>query len=406
MRPIAARRYYLFFTRNVLPQPRADLVQVTNCANAAANLGYPTVLAYLQRDRANNPSRWIRPRLQLLDANLRQFYSLQDQLQVLPLAVPQWCDRVSLLHPSTIACKYYLPLHLKSMTRLVHTRDWNFAKAAIQNGIAAIYEHHHHEDKQFEAAIVQHPLFQLAVTVADSVRDQMIEQGMPPDKVVKIHNGFNRAFLDRHPQAAQAWRDRLLTSNFQHLVVYAGALYPFKGVDLLLEVAAAMPEVKFAFAGGSADQVQSYEQQMRDRSLQNVVFLGFLPQDQLTSLLQAADVLAHPHISGAASTFTSPLKFFEYLAAGRPIVATKIASLQEFRSADVVAQWCEPDNPVQFRQCLQQVLANQPDRLSGADRESGALSDRLLKFVQQFSWENRIVKILSYVEPIHQPQLS
>ncbi|MBD2089692.1 glycosyltransferase [Microcoleus sp. FACHB-1515] len=388
-------RYYLFFTRNALPQPRADLVQVTNCANAAANLGYPTVLAYLQRDRAaNHPIAWIAPQIRSPNAQLQQFYHLQARLQTLPLPIPQWCDRVAPLHPSRIACKYYLPLHLKRITQLVHTRDWNFAKAAVLNGIAAIYEHHHHEDKQFEASIVQHPLFQIAVTVADSVRDRLISQGMPAAKVVKIHNGFNRAFLDRQPQAAQAWRDRLLTPNFQHLVVYAGALYPFKGVDLLLQVARSMPQVQFAFAGGSADQVQSYQQQARDRSLQNVMFLGFLPQAQLASLLQAADVLAHPHTSGAASTFTSPLKFFEYLAANRPIVATEIASLKEFRSLNLVAGWCEPDNPTQFQACLEHLLR----------RRYGRFDRQAIESVQQFSWENRIQKILSYVDPIHQPR--
>jgi hypothetical protein len=50
-------RYYLFFTSNELPQSRADLVQVTNCANAAGNLGYPTVLTYLKRDRAGQQSQ-------------------------------------------------------------------------------------------------------------------------------------------------------------------------------------------------------------------------------------------------------------------------------------------------------------------------------------------------------------
>ncbi|QYO64218.1 hypothetical protein [Leptolyngbya sp. 7M] len=195
-------KHYIFFTRNTLPQPRADLVQVANCANAAANLGYSTVLTYLGQDARLRPTDWMKPfSPQLPDRALKQFYNLHDQLKVAALPIPKLCSRLKtkLTHPSTIVSKYYIPLHLRPVTQIVHTRDWNFVKAAIRCGILAIYEHHHHEDKQFEPEIVHHPLFQIAVTVADPVRESMIQHGMPSEKIIKLHNGFNRSFLVRRP---------------------------------------------------------------------------------------------------------------------------------------------------------------------------------------------------------------
>ncbi|MBI4781193.1 MAG: glycosyltransferase family 4 protein [Oscillatoriophycideae cyanobacterium NC_groundwater_1537_Pr4_S-0.65um_50_18] len=392
-------KHYIFFTRNTLPQPRADLVQVANCANAAANLGYASVLTYLkQQPNWLYPQEWLEPfKPQQPEENLSQFYNLQDKLQVAALPIPWALTRTHIkgCDSSTIASKYYLPLFMRSRTQLVHTRDWNFVKAAIKNGIPAIYEHHHHESKQFEPEIVHHPLFQIAVTVADTVRDTMIAHGMPPEKVVKLHNGFNQLFLKRQPEQAQIWRQKLLSHDQQKLMVYSGALHPFKGVDLLVEAAKSLPEEQFVLAGGDEAQVSSYRTLCQQQQIFNVKFLGYVVHQDLASLLQAADVLVHPHCLGKAATFTSPLKFFDYMASGTPIVSTEIPPLMEFKSAGVVAGWCEPDQAIALASTLQRVLESHPRRSEG-------YSDSMA-FVQQFSWENRIVKILSYVEESLQP---
>lgn len=392
-------KHYIFFTRNTLPQPRADLVQVANCANAAANLGYSTVLTYLeQNSNWLNPATYVTPfRPQAPDIKLAQFYNLQERLKVAALPIPWSLKRESLTDSSTLVCKYYLPVHLRSRSQIVHTRDWNFVKAAIKNGIPAIYEHHHHEEKQFEPEIVNHPLFQIAITVADPVRDGMIAQGMPPQKVVKLHNGFSQLFLNRQPEQARIWRQKLLSDDAQKMVVYSGALQPFKGVDLLLQVAHRLPEVQFVFAGGDAAQVTSYRDLAGQMQLSNVKFLGHVLHEQLASLLQAADLLAHPHCSGNAATFTSPLKFFDYMASGTPIVSTEIPPLMEFKPTGVVAGWCEPDQPVQLAECMRQVLQTHPRRLEGYSNS--------MEFVKQFSWEKRIVRVLSYVEDSFKPVL-
>jgi len=388
-------KYYVFFTRNILPQPNvASLVQVAHSANAAANLGYPAVLVYLRKGwSALNPVDLLFPfQPRKPEDKLAKIYNIQDKLKVADLPMPWPIDRwdSKWTSSSTIVSKYYLPIHLLKSTQIVHTRDWNFVKAAVKNGIPAIYEQHHHEDKQFESEIVRNPLFQISVTVADTVRDSMILNGMPPEKVITLHNGFNQLFLARQTEAAQNWRQQLLEDDRQHLAVYAGGLYPFKGVDMLVDVAKELPLVQFAIAGGDSSQVTGYQQLAKSKQVNNIKFLGYLPQNQLASLLQAADVLTHPHCLTEAATFTSPLKFFDYMASGTPIVATEIASLMEFKSGNIAATWCEPDNPHQFAQSIRDSLTKYPRKSEGYAET--------LNFVKQFSWENRIERILSYVD--------
>lgn len=395
------KKHYIFFVRDVLPKPEAHLVQVTNSANGAANLGYSTVLVYLRKGlSALNPVELARPfSPRKPESQLARFYNIQENLKVAPLPMPWPIDRIGgkWTDSSTIVSKYYFPVHILPTTKIVHTRDWNFVKVAIKHKVPAIYEHHHHEHKQFEPEIVKSPLFQIAVTVADTVRESMIQNGMPPEKVIKLHNGFNQLFVIRQPEKAEAWRKKLLVDGRSHLVVYSGALHQFKGVDLLIDVAKELPQIQFALAGGKESQVEHYRQLARDSQVKNVTFLGYVLQDELASLLQAADILAHPHCSGKAATFTSPLKLFDYFASGTPIVCTEIPPLREFQTSLAIAAWCEPDNPTQFAQCISQVLQTHPRKTEG-------YSDSI-DFVKQFSWENRIAKILSYVEESMRPPL-
>lgn len=396
-------KHYLFFTRRALPQPNvASLVQVVHSANAAANLGYSTVLAYLNPETGGfNPTQFFQPfHPQPPHPELIRYYNIQDHLKVAPLPLPwpinaNWGGKWT--HPSTVISKYYLPFYMRPKTQIVHTRDWNFAKAAIQNGVPVIYEQHHYSEKKFPAEIVCSPLFQIAVTVADTVKDHLIAQGMPAEKTITLHNGFNHIFIQRHEKEAEALRQTLIQENRQHLVVYSGGLYPFKGIDLLITVAKELPETQFVLAGGSPEQVAAYQQQAQDQQADNVTFLGYIPQNKLAILLQAADVLAHPHLLTKAATFTSPLKFFDYLASGTPIAASEIPPLREFQAANIAVGWCEPDNPSRFADCIQQVLSTYPRRVGGYAET--------IEFAGQFSCENRITKILSYVDEAMKPKL-
>lgn len=395
-------KHYIFFARSVLPQPdAAHLIQIAQLANAAANLGYSTVLVSLQQGlEALNPVNLILPfQPRKPDQKLAEFYNFQDKLKVAKLPMPWPIDQINnkFTNSSTIACKYYLPIHISPQAKIVHTRDWNFVKAAVLNGVPAIYERDHYEQKRYEPEIVNSKFFQVAVTVVDQVRDDMIKNGMPPEKVITLHNGFNQLFCVRHPEQAEEWRKKLLADGCQNLVVYAGALFKFKGVDLLIDIAKDLPHIKFALAGGNETQIKAYQQMTRDKQVNNVTFLGYLEQNRLASLLQAADILVAPHCSGEAATFTSPMKLFDYMSAGVPIVATEIPSMMEFKSSQAIAGWCEPDSPTELAKCIQQVLATHPRKPEGYQDN--------LDFVSQFSWENRIIKILDHVEERMRPQL-
>lgn len=382
--------YYTFFSRQIsLSADSAHEIFDVLCANACANLGYPTVLIYPQI--VNNYWGLFNPfHPQEPTQEFAEFYSTNDQIKVATLPIPQLFNQSSRwFNPSTLMCKYYAPFFIFPQTQMVHTRDWNFAKAAVKFKIPVVYERHYFQSSFFEPEIVNDPYFKVAITQSELTKQSLIDYGMPAEKAIAMHNGCEAFFLTRQPEEAQVWRNELLKSGRQKLVIYSGALYPFKGVDLLIDVAALLPDVEFVVTGGTEEQVRQYQDQARLKQVENINFLGWiLPRDRLSSLFQAADILAHPHLSGKAASFTNPVKFFQYLASGTPIVATNIGPLKEFQLDSLAIAWCEPDRPMAFSECLQEVFQKYPRQISGYPGN--------IALGREFSWENRMRKILFY----------
>lgn len=107
------------------------------------------------------------------------------------------------------------------------------------------------------------------------------------------------------------------------LVVYAGSFVALQALDLLLDavpsVLAAIPNTTFLLVGGSDPEIAALRSQAQRLGISEQVILErILPQSAVPAYLEAADVLVSPRIQG----INSPGKLLNYLASGRPIVAT------------------------------------------------------------------------------------
>ena len=384
------QRYVVYSAKISLAADSAHEIHDVMCANAVANLGEPTVLVYPHQ----SPGMFacLRPlQIQEPENNFIQFYNVQEYLKTgvvpLPNKLKYWDQKLKIF--SRLIYQYFLPVHVFPVTKLLHTRDWNCVKAAVRHQTPVVYERHYFQKQAYEPAIVNSPFLKVAITQSEPIRQSLVEAGMPSEKVNWLHNGFSPAFLNRQPEEAQQWRKQLLKENQRYLAIYSGALYRFKGVDLLIDVAKQLPDCQFAITGGTAEQVESYRQIAQEKGVKNIQFLGWiLPRSRLVSLLQAADILLHPHRSGEAANFTNPVKFFQYMASGTPIVATKIPPLIPFQSAPLAAGWCQPDNEQELAQCIEAVLMQYPKKAAGYRSN--------IDYARQFTWEERAVKIMNH----------
>lgn len=126
-------------------------------------------------------------------------------------------------------------------------------------------------------------------------------------------------------------------------ILYVGNLESHQGIDLLLEafqlVLVKTKDVSLIIAGGDLERVEFYKHMAQEMGLgEHVCFLGHRPIDELSTLLEAADILVSPRLGGT----NTPMKIFSYLSSGKPVIATRIPAHTEILN-ETVARLCEPE---------------------------------------------------------------
>jgi glycosyltransferase involved in cell wall biosynthesis len=169
------------------------------------------------------------------------------------------------------------------------------------------------------------------------------------------------------------------------VIGYAGHLYSWKGVDVLLDAIARLPRARGLIVGGhSAEPDLARTKSVAERLgvADRVTFTGLVEPARVAQLLRQADVLVLPNPASAISTrYTSPLKLFEYMAAGRPIVASDLPSIREVLRDGVNAMLVPPGDPG--------ALASAIDRLLTDPGLAARLARAALDDVPKYSWDRR-----------------
>ena len=117
------------------------------------------------------------------------------------------------------------------------------------------------------------------------------------------------------------------------MVLYPGTFEAYQGLDLLFEAMAivhrARPDARLVLAGGRADQIERARAQARAAGI-DAVFAGERPASEIPSYLLASNVLVSPRSRGT----NTPLKIYQYLRSGKPIVATRLLTHTQVLSDD------------------------------------------------------------------------
>ncbi|MGC8121855.1 glycosyltransferase family 4 protein [Marinobacter sp. VGCF2001] len=177
---------------------------------------------------------------------------------------------------------------------------------------------------------------------------------------------------------------------------YVGQLYTGKGMEMIAAVAQRRPSYAFTVVGGDDADIDYWSGRLRN--LGNIRFTGFLPQAEAVSLIEGFDAVLAPYQKrvttagggGDVSRWMSPLKIFEYMAAGKPIVASDLPVLQEVLDDGENALLCEPENPDHWCGAIDRLYS---ETGLGERLGSQARSD----FLEHYTWGARACRVLKDV---------
>jgi glycosyltransferase involved in cell wall biosynthesis len=250
----------------------------------------------------------------------------------------------------------------------------------------------------FARELFRLPAFIGLIVITEALRRQVLEvfPGLH-DKIHVIPDG-----ADLIPDGAD-----LVSSNLDNLehtsnqaytinVGYVGQLYRGKGLDIVLKIAERLPSIGFHIFGGEDPELSLWKNKCSH--LTNVTFYGHYPHALVPGVLSSLDIVLAPYqrtvmARGATldiAKWMSPLKIFEYMAAGKAIVGSNLPVLREVLENGRNCLLCEPDDIDDWVNSISMLSQNQELR-----SRLGSEAKRELE--EAFTWTKRAERALSFL---------
>jgi glycosyltransferase involved in cell wall biosynthesis len=212
------------------------------------------------------------------------------------------------------------------------------------------------------------------------------------DEVVIAPNGVDLERFASLPATPELARQKLDLPSAP-TVMCTGHLYAGRGADLFLALAKEIPQASFVWVGGRPEDIEIWKSRVES---DNVTFTGFIPNQDLPLYQSAADVLLMPYsrsIMGSSGTadsasVASPMKMFEYMAAGRAIVTTDLPVIKEVLN-EKNAVFCVPNDLEDWKSKIEELLTNESRR--------DELGKQALQDVRGYTWLARAEKVMREV---------
>lgn len=182
-------------------------------------------------------------------------------------------------------------------------------------------------------------------------------------------------------------------------IVYAGSFYPGKGLEMVVRLAREAPDLRFVALGGSMSDAAWLV--AAESVPENLTMLGRLAHSDVRPVLQRAAVALAPmqaHAVGVGgdinlAPYASPLKLFEYFAAGVPVVASDLPGHREVLEHGVTGLLCPPADAEAWISGIRSLL---DDREWAASIAGHAYAE----FSERWSWDARADQIYDVLRRI------
>jgi len=234
----------------------------------------------------------------------------------------------------------------------------------------------------------------IVCVINEGLKDYAVEMGADPEKVYVVRAGIDTERFNPNVDG-YGIREKLGIGKDDVVLFFMGWLYPFSG---LREVAMKLARVRDEYPNlrllivGEGDLYDELQQIREDYGLRQLILAGRQPYERIPEFVAASDVCLLPAYNNEVMRYIVPIKMYEYMACGKPVIATRLLGvMKEFgegkgvvyvdESADVVKKAVE--------------LCND----DGAIKKWGASAR---DFVQRYSWDKITDEFENILEAVAQ----
>jgi glycosyltransferase involved in cell wall biosynthesis len=356
---------------STIPSDTANSLQVMKACQALVQLGHQVTL--------------LVPGSKSTDIDLKQHYGLQNEISV------EW------LSSSSRRMFTWDAFHRARALQADLLYSW-FPQSAVfglLSKLPVIFEIHIQPTGLFGpiwhrafATLRGHKRLASITRALVQILERDFHMHFSADEVVIAPNGVD---LERFASLPDPVTARLQIGLHEApTVMCTGHLYVGRGVELFLALAEQFQHVHFVWVGGRRQDIKVWQQHVKSA---NVTFTGFIPNRDLPLYQAATDILLMPYsrsIMGSSGStdsanVASPMKMFEYMAAGRSIVTSDLAVIREVLN-ERNAVFCKPDDIENWRLEIGSLLRDDTRRVELGNQAKGD--------AQGYTWLARAERIL------------
>ena len=338
--------YYI--SPSSIPSRKANSIHVVNMCEGLVQLGHEVILFC----HSNNPKH------KSLHDDIEEYYGVSNKnIKTIPYLSK--FDRAIELRIAIKAFLYFMrDMFLNRLPNYIISRNlYSSLLLAIFLGHQLVYETHSPE-RGFRR-VLQKLLISSSkvktVVISNELRKLMINLYGKNAKNINVFHDAARSGVERLNllQRKKIQRDTLLNDisidNYDSIIGYFGHLYPGRGIEIIHGLAKMNSQCLFLVYGGNEEEINDY----RDKNnCNNLIFMGHSSPDKIIFKMKMMDILLMPYQKNVSiglkgidtSKWMSPMKMFEYMSSGVPIISSDLTVLREILVNNKNCLLVTPDN--------------------------------------------------------------
>ena len=381
-------KFIYYITPSVLPSRQANLVHVVSMTIAFVKLGYYVKLFICVKSDNNRH----------IDTYFKKYSS---NIEIYP-AYNIFNKGIEILISIRSLINYYTLSKLEKNLCIIISRNiYSSFIFGVLMRKKIVYETHTIEQsilrKYIQSLILKKSTVQ-TIVISHALKNLLLNKYKNISSTITVQH--DAAFNDSPPisktervkRRNNYFSDGNDYSKFNYYAGYFGQLYPGRGVEIIIELATKNKNVLFIVCGGMEVDVRYYK---LNHQLNNLLLTGHLPNREIKLIMSMMDVLLMPYqklvsigVKGLTTEkWMSPIKMFEYMSVGVPIISSNLPVLREILVDKHNCLLVDPENLQEWSNALKNILQN--------NMLSKKLSKRAyLEFLKMHTWEIRAESIL------------